>query len=655
VRSLLVLQDAYLAILCLDDAFFHPQAAGGAQVPTIERRVRPQRSVRELTRGELAAELRRLRSFQDGNLRDDALFVLWFLLAYASDDSYAPSRASLTGASGDKGLDAVYIDDDRRLVILVQGKYRSGVMQHAESYAEIDRFMEFAPLIWSTGSAFAAFRNSGVDALTLALLQRARQRLKERKGYRLQMCFVSLGRFTAGQLRSATVRATRATGPTEVRFFDGAKTLNLLKNYLDGVSHVPDIELSVQSGARGLVSRRDRGIESWTFSISGETLVRAYRKAGDQIFARNIRGWQGETEINEDIAATAIHKAHYFWYFNNGVTFVCDDAQMTGRAGSERLMLTNPQIINGQQTTRMLSEVAGRAAARHALRDTSVLVRVIRVPPGGPAGAMTFDELVSKIVAASNRQNRIDPSDLMSNDRIQIFIQRELRRLGFEYLRKRQKKREARRIAGIQRAKAITKFELAQAVAGCELESLPLRVGREPLFSHYYDQIFGEENIEFYLSRYLLFDAVKGALRGRGDRRYGRWLVLYAMWSDIGRKLERDATRLKGLILGTEDHRTTIRNLHRMTTAMADSAFSFYVANRGSGAARLAADSFFKREYVDDRRRVRLYRAFQTFWRGRANSRRRVTYARALNAFGQSVKVRTSRVRAGARPTARAA
>jgi hypothetical protein len=57
----------------------------------------------------------------------------------------------------------------------------------------------------------------------------------------------------------------------------------------------------------------------------------------------------------------------------------------------------------------------------------------------------------------------------MANDRRQVELERELRKLGYAYLRKRQAKSEARRFIG-QHYTMVTKEELAQAVAACELD-----------------------------------------------------------------------------------------------------------------------------------------------------------------------------------------
>jgi hypothetical protein len=108
----------------------------------------------------------------------------------------------------------------------------------------------------------------------------------------------------------------------------------------------------------------------------------------------------------------------YFWYYNNGVTIVCDEASRESSRGRDILRVTNPQVINGQQTTRALANNVGKRV------DASVLVRVIRVPRSSQSSSGNdFETLVSRIVASTNWQNAIRPSDLMSNDRRQIEIE----------------------------------------------------------------------------------------------------------------------------------------------------------------------------------------------------------------------------------------
>ena len=111
-------------------------------------------------------------------------------------------------------------------------------------------------------------------------------------------------------------------------------------------------------------------------------------------------------------------------------------------------------------------------------------MRVISVPRENEGDSGRFENLVSKIVAATNWQNAIRPSDLMANDRRQIEIERNLRKLKYYYLRKRQSKREARRHAGVRRANFVKKEELAQAVAACDLDPSIVREGKHTIMSN---------------------------------------------------------------------------------------------------------------------------------------------------------------------------
>lgn len=232
--------------------------------------------------------------------------------------------------------------------------------------------------------------------------------------------------------------------------------LGLLADYLDGVAPpVPSLDLSVQSGE---VLRRydyETKIESWLFTMGSQAVAQMYERAGIRLFARNIRGFLGSSEINRAMETTLTDEPEYFWYYNNGITVVCDHAEQVRNQGQDVIRVQNPQVINGQQTTRMLSRSAKGKKA-------SVLVRVICVPRAVEGRHGQFDRLVSAIVGVTNSQNPVRPSDLMSNDRRQIEIERQLRQLDYGYIRKRQTKGEARRSLGAFR-RLIKKDEHARS------------------------------------------------------------------------------------------------------------------------------------------------------------------------------------------------
>ena len=50
-----------------------------------------------------------------------------------------------------------------------------------------------------------------------------------------------------------------------------------------------------------------------------------YNKYKEKISSKNIRGFKGETAINERIIDTLLTVPENFFYFNNGITMICKD------------------------------------------------------------------------------------------------------------------------------------------------------------------------------------------------------------------------------------------------------------------------------------------------------------------------------------------
>jgi hypothetical protein len=387
----------------------------------------------------------------------------------------------------------------------------------------------------------------------------------------------------------------------------------LLSDYFDGVAPpVSSLDLGIEAGegmsGSGVLQRYDRttDIESWIFSMSGQAIAELFEHAGVRLFARNVRGFLGNTQINRGMEATLKKEPQFFWYYNNGITIICDDARRESSRGRDILRVTNPQVINGQQTTRTLARAVGKTTA------ASVLVRVIRVSRDNEheGNSHCFESLVSQIVSATNWQNAIRPSDLMSNDRRQIEIERQMRKLGYCYVRKRQTKGEARRAAGSQRLFLIRKDEIAQAVAACDLETSILREGKEGLFEErWYSRVFPNADPYYYLTRYWLMRQVGFVARGYPERAYAKWMVLHFVWSHLSPLIRSRSASQKFV---SEFERYRYKPLTMAIDAVFHAALRFYRRHRkGKGEKAQDVSTFFKRKGLDT--------AFASFWKGSAN------------------------------------
>jgi AIPR protein len=541
-------------------------------------------------------------------LADDDLFVLWFLRAFVTDDETAAAKA-LCGGPGDKSIDAVFIDDDTRSIFVIQGKYRQKLGGKAENRTDVETFAFLARSICGDSDEFASLCADIAPEVERAL-KGARERVVKR-GYRLQLLYVTTGSCSE-YLRGSAERIVRpADGAAAIQIIDGRQVMLMFADYLDGVAPpVPSLDLEIESGrgrgVSGILQRfdPDTDIESWVFSISDATVSDLFKAAGIRLFARNVRGFLGSTEINRGMQETLAKEPEFFWYYNNGITIVCDAASRVSSGGRDVIRVTNPQVINGQQTTRTLASSSGRGRA-------SVLVRVIRVPRQAARGPSTFENLVSRIVSATNWQNAIRPSDLMSNDRIQIELDRQLRKMGYFYLRKRQKKSEARRLAGGRHFYIVRKEDIAQAVAACDHDPAVVREGKERLFEErWYSQIFPTAAPAFYLNRYWLMRQVSYVARGYPERAYAKWVVLNFTWRHIGPLLASNERRERFWIACLKNS-AVLTPLCMAIEAVYKAALRFFRRERGIGETAQDVSTFFKRKG--------LHKDFGRFWRGSGN------------------------------------
>ncbi len=574
----------------------------------------------KLSEKDLKRELNDLQA-RFPKLNDKQIFIAWFLRASITADEQT-AVAALCGGARDKDVDAVVIDDHSRTVFVVQGKYRNKLMEKSEKRPDVKSFAELGPDLSGDDANFVILSKK-LSPEVHDRLVKARDKIRKYQ-YRVRLVYVTTGKASASLKDEAERIVRTAEGDARFEFFDGKRVLGMLDYYLRDVAPPVsslDLEMELGNGVeiKGIFHRYDSklDIEAWVFSMTGRAVAEMYKEAGTRLFALNIRGYQGDTEINEGMEETLGKEPEYFWYYNNGLTIVCDNAQKISSHGRDILRVSSPQVINGQQTTRTLAKDTNNAKA-------SVTVRVIRIPHDMDANSDTFDTLVSQIVKSTNWQNYIVPSDLISNDRRQIEIHRHLKNMGYWYVRKRQSRGEAKREAGGQQFRLIFKTELAQAVAGCDLDPQVVRSGKERLFEKpLYGTVFPTSDPYFYLTRFWLAESVSYAARGYPERSYAKWLVLNFMWSNV-RSLVNSKSDAERFRKHWEQGSKAMYYLWQANNVVYNAALRFYRLKRGKGATATDVSNFFKRR--------NLHREFAKFWTGSRNSYR-PAFKRAIQKF----------------------
>jgi len=130
------------------------------------------------------------------------------------------------------------------------------------------------------------------------------------------------------------------------------------------------------------------------------------------LFAFNVRGPLGKTQVNRDIVKSirdkTLHKM--FPLFHNGITVIASDVTLE----AERLSVTGYHVVNGCQSLTALFNTRGSLTD-----DLRVLVKFIKMDPASA--------VAQNITEYSNNQNPTKARDFKANHPIQIRLQNEFR------------------------------------------------------------------------------------------------------------------------------------------------------------------------------------------------------------------------------------
>jgi hypothetical protein len=450
------------------------------------------------------------------HLAPDALLATWWVFSQITDENVEEAKAALTGAAGDGGVDAVRADPSAKVVYLIQCKLRKK-LESIEAEADLARLGRWHGLLAGDDEAFDEAL-TGVMPATRDRLVTAR-RFVNRDRYRIELQFV-----TTGHASEVSV----GHQPVSFRMFNGRQVLQLFDDFASGVRPIQELQFPV--GAHSAASATSGGIGLAVYLVKGNFIRQAVLDHGDRLFARNVRGYLGTSAaVNDAIIQTVRNDAERFRYMNNGLTIVCDSAPVTRNGNRHTLTLTNPQVVNGQQTSRSIAAVTAREAGK-----VQVIAKVVAIDRE-KIESRAYDGMVRDLVEATNLQSKINIADLRSNDKRQVELGRAFRRLGHYYARKTEP-------VSAYRAKAngyplILRSHLADAVGGALVESLPHRLTKDAMYEDpTFDLIFDEREAERGLLCYYLWKAVRDASKpGRVSavRAQGKWLVQFLLWREL--------------------------------------------------------------------------------------------------------------------------
>jgi hypothetical protein len=155
--------------------------------------------------------------------------------------------------------------------------------------------------------------------------------------------------------------------------------------------------------------------------VDATTVSNWYERHGNKLFAQNIRSVLGNTSVNNSLVETLSRNADHFWYFNNGVTVLCDTIRKKIRGANTRtfgeFVVTGASVVNGAQTVASIhTAVNGKGDQACEAKVWARFISLESCP----------DDFAADVTRATNTQNTVETRDFVSLDPEQQRLRTEL-------------------------------------------------------------------------------------------------------------------------------------------------------------------------------------------------------------------------------------
>ncbi|MFI7165298.1 AIPR family protein [Rhodococcus erythropolis] len=343
-----------------------------------------------------------------------------FVLTKVTDLTDFEAAASVTDGSGDNGIDAIaVVGSERPRLVVIQSKW-SDTGKRGASLEDMMKFQRgLADLISTKWQRFNDKVTNRSEEIEEAVFD---------PNLRIEVIFASMGAPAVSDDVNThmTDYLEDLNDPSEVAVFSYLSQADIHRLLLEETLS-KEINLTVDISDWGKLEGPPAAIYG---HVSGTTVASWLSDNGQNLLARNVRVVLGDTEVNNSVVDTVVESPENFWYFNNGITVLCDSVDKAPAGGTERRQGTfgfrGVSVVNGAQTVGSLSRAAklGKSEELEAVR---VMVRFISLEASD-------DEFARRVTRATNTQNLIGGRDFVGLDPVQTRLADEFSIEGLKYV-----------------------------------------------------------------------------------------------------------------------------------------------------------------------------------------------------------------------------
>lgn len=329
---------------------------------------------------------------------ESASFLIWYFENYLrleSDDAVD----SVCDQRGDKGVDGIYLNSDANVIEVYQTK----LFQKKKSAVGDKLLREFKGTLsqFETLESIQNLIKSAGNAEVASLIKRLEleRHIQEFDLIGYFVCNSELDKNGGNFLKTAKNINFIGKSDLESTYVSSVRSLPVKKPMSFNISGYEIAEYIVDKDHSAVIA-----------PVMANELVRMDGIVNQNIFAYNVRGPLGRTQVNRNIAQS-IHeqdKHKLFPLFHNGITIVAEKVKRS----EDEVTIQNYYVVNGCQSLNALYK-----NDNYITDNLRILTKFIQASPNSPLAEM--------VTRFSNFQNGVKARDFKSNNPIQIRLQNE--------------------------------------------------------------------------------------------------------------------------------------------------------------------------------------------------------------------------------------
>lgn len=271
---------------------------------------------------------------------------------------------------------------------------------------------------------------------------------------------------------------------------------DMLRKYYDSVINASQIEIELLESNRIPLPQINKVEQSFLGLVGFNEFIKLIADENGNIiknvFFSNVRDFQGDNPVNDEIGNTICKDAENFVLFNNGVTIICREIIFKR---NNTLILNDYEIVNGCQTSHIIFNYKSNPNVKKLIVPIKIIVT-------------RDEELINKVIKATNNQTPISDTELLA---LSDFTKK-LETFYFAYdkddpLYYERRNKQYNLQSGIDNAKIISMKEQIKAFASmfCDIPYLASRFYKKILDS---SPIFRDDHqlLPYYTSARILYE-----------------------------------------------------------------------------------------------------------------------------------------------------